>query len=164
MWCGTLMPMSYAFVERSDGIIEIQMPGATSLLVEGLNDSVSSRAPRGVVRGGLSTYWIDRADAAVRKAVEYGITEPFAAGNATYLQIDGENVVAAYEWDSTGVDGERMPIGEFLALLAEWRAKVIAAGGVSPPDAALLADEPIRSGWDRDDPGRPTPLQAGSTP
>ena len=148
MWCGTLMPMSYAFVERSDGIIEIQMPGATSLLVEGLNDSVSSRAPRGVVRGGLSTYWIDRADAAVRKAVEYGITEPFAAGNATYLQIDGE----------------RMPIGEFLALLAEWRAKVIAAGGVSPPDAALLADEPIRSGWDRDDPGRPTPLQAGSTP
>lgn len=34
-----------------------------------------------------------------------------------------------------------MPVEEFLALLHEWRTKIIRAGGVSAEDAAQLIEE-----------------------
>lgn len=140
--------MSFRFTVRGDGIIEAHVASGDSLLAQALNDAVSSRAPRGAASQGLSTYWIDRTEQALRGAIADGLDEPFASGNATYLRLDGDRVVAAYDFDPDEEGGESLPLDEFVSLLNEWRHLVIDAGGASGQAAALMSEEraPYRLG------------------
>ncbi len=115
--------MTFRFTVRPDGIIEAHVGSDESLLDHALNDAVSSRAPRGAASQGLSTYWIDRTEQALRRAIADGLDEPFASGNATYLRLDGDRVVAAYDFDPEEQEGESLPLDEFLSILTEWRRR-----------------------------------------
>ncbi|MBW3649583.1 MAG: hypothetical protein KY458_03355 [Actinobacteria bacterium] len=133
--------MEPRFELRSDGIVDCLLDGR-SLLNEALADAVSSRAPRGALHPGLSTYWIDRTEEAVRRAVQHRLQEPFATGNVTYLSLKGDLVVAAYDFDGEDGQTESIPVDEFVHILTLWRQEVVGAGGVSGDDAAALQDEP----------------------
>jgi hypothetical protein len=107
---------------------------------EALNDAVTSRAPRGAVLQGLSTYWIDRTEEKLRTAREQRLTTPFASGNAWYLRLEGDSVIAASDYDEPReVHTESMPVEEFERLLVAWRNHVIAAGGASGSEAAAIS-------------------------
>lgn len=129
--------MNLTFSVRTDGIIDVSLGDEWRLFNQALEDSVSSRAPRGAHRPGLSTYWIDRTEAAVQAAAAEGSTDPFASGNVTFLRLNGDAVVAAFDFDPEGGDVEEIPLEDFLALLKEWRKRVIDAGGTHGVDAQL---------------------------
>jgi hypothetical protein len=133
--------VNFAFTVRGDGIIEAHAGSGDGLLDHARNDALSSRAPRGASSEGLSTYWIDRTEEALRRAIAEGHEKPFASGNATYLRLDGDHVVAAYDFDPDEREGELLPLGEFLSLLNEWRRRVVEAGGVSGQAAARMSEE-----------------------
>jgi hypothetical protein len=128
------------FVVRPDGIIEAHVEPRGGLLDEALNEAVSSRAPRGAVRQGLSTDWIDRTEALARRNAENGVSDPFASGNVTYLRLDGNRVVAGYDFDPDEENADTLMLEEFLNLLAEWRERVKEAGGASGPEAAEMVE------------------------
>lgn len=128
------------FTTRPDGIIEVHAGPGLSFFNEALNDAVSSRAPRGALRPGLSTYWIDKTEEGVRAAVADGSDTPFASGNATYLRLDHDRIVAAFDFDPEEEDTESLSVDDFLAVLAEWRQRVIDAGGASGPEAHEIGD------------------------
>src|SRR4051812_12233549 len=107
---------------------------------DALNDAVSSRAPRGAIHPGLSTYWIDRAEQSVRRAAEERSAEPFASGNVWFFRLEGDQVVAAYDFDPEA-NADTLTLDDVLTLLAEWRTAVISAGGVSGEAAAALSPE-----------------------
>jgi hypothetical protein len=132
--------VNFAFTVRGDGIIEAHAGSGDGLLDHARNDALSSRAPRGASSEGLSTYWIDRTEEALRRAIAEGHEKPFASGNATYLRLDGDHVVAAYDFDPDEREGESLPLGEFLSLLNEWRRRVVEAGGVSGQAAARMSE------------------------
>ena len=140
---GSLRSVDVVFTERADGIIDASVSPELGLFSEALVDSVSSRAPRGARHAGLSTYWIDRTEDAARNAAATGDAQPFAAGNATYLRLEGEMVVANWEWDFDDESGSQaLPLNEFLEILAAWRRRVIDSGGVHGSDAALIDRDP----------------------
>jgi hypothetical protein len=89
------------FTDRPDGIIDAAIGPELGLFNEALIDAVSSRAPRGARHAGLSTYWIDRTEDAARRAAANGDREPFASGNATYLRLDGQTVIANWVFGPT---------------------------------------------------------------
>jgi hypothetical protein len=123
--------MDLSFTHLPDGVIEISVGRSDGLFTMAMNDSVSSRAPRGSATPGLSTYWIDRVEAAAQSAREHRSAEPFASGNVTYLRLDGDEVIAAFDFDPAEIDAESMPLESFLRALREWRGRVIEAGGAS---------------------------------
>ena len=125
------------FSRRPDGIIDAAVGPNLDLFSHALVDAVSSRAPRGAVWQGLSTYWIDRAEEGVRLAAQEGDVKPFAAGNITCLRVEGDRVLANLDFDSEDDEADSMPISEFLNLLTEWRQQVVEAGGAHGPAAAL---------------------------
>jgi hypothetical protein len=137
--------VNFAFTVRGDGIIEARTGSGDGVLDHALNDAVSSRAPRGAFFPGPSTYWIDRTAKALRRAIAEGHEKPFASGNATYLRLDGDRVVAGYDFDPDEREGESLPLVEFLRLLNEWRRRVIEGGGVSGQAAARMSEEPMAS-------------------
>jgi hypothetical protein len=96
------------------------------------------------LRPGLSTYWIDRADEGVRRASSGALTEPFASGNVTYLRLQGDEVVAAFDFDPDEGEADSIPLDDFLALLREWRRRVVDAGGASGVEAQQLTPETHR--------------------
>jgi hypothetical protein len=135
------------FSSRPDGIIDAFLAPGHEMFNRALADAVSSRAPSGASRPGLSTYWIDQVEERVRQAAIDGETEPFATGNVTILRLDGPNVVAAFDFDPDGDDTDAVPVVDFLALLSQWRQRVVAAGGVSGTEAQLVdGPEPIPMG------------------
>lgn len=127
--------MDVEFVTRADGIIEARVSDNHGLLNHALEDSVSSRAPRGAPTGGLSTYWIDRAAEGVRAAMESASTAPFLSGNVTYLRLECDRVVAGYDFDPDEEDADSIDVQDFLSLLARWRRVVTEAGGASGSEA-----------------------------
>jgi hypothetical protein len=132
--------MEWGFEVRADGIIEMHVDPAHGAMDEALNDAVTSRAPRGAVRQGLSTYWIDRTEERLLRARHQGLAAPFASGDAWYLRLEGDTVVAASDYDEPREGhSETMPLEKFLDLLAAWRDRVIGAGGVSGSEAARIA-------------------------
>lgn len=128
------------FTVRSDGIIEIEAGLPGGVLDAALNDAVTSRAPVGARHPGLSTYWIDRTDRALTLAINSGVSEPFASGNATYLRAEDGLVIAAFDFDPDESGTESVAVDAFRQLLADWRQRVTDAGGVTGQDAADLAD------------------------
>ena len=135
------MRVTFRFTDRPDGIIEIEADAPDQQFAHALNDAVSSRAPRGAVHQGLSTYWIDRTEAAARQAAASGQTAPFASGNVAYLRLQGNDVIAGYDFDEDQGVVSSMPGEDFLTLLNDWRERVIAAGGTSGIAAALLEEQ-----------------------
>jgi hypothetical protein len=100
------------FTARGDGTIDAHCDPVNGVFDEALKDAIGSRAPRGARHKGLSTYWIDLAQSMLKLAVDDGSTEPFASGNVTYLRVDGDRVLAAYEFDAPGEYEESMPVVE----------------------------------------------------
>jgi hypothetical protein len=68
------------FTVQHDGMIEAHVGSDGGLVTLALNDAVGSRAPRGAVHQGLSTFWIDRAESGVRLAIDQRRTEPSPMG------------------------------------------------------------------------------------
>ena len=127
--------MEVRFTQRPDSIIDASIGPDHELFNHALQDAVSSRAPRGAPRPGLSTYWIDQADQYARQAAADGSNRPFASGNATYLKVEGDRVVAGYDFDDEEAEGDSIPLQDFLNLLADWRQTVVDAGGATGTDA-----------------------------
>lgn len=92
---GQDVPVSIRFSMRDDGTIEAHCGLPDGLFDQALNDAVSSRAPRGAVHHGLSTYWIDRAKSALRLALDETRTLPLASGNATSLRLEDDRIVSS---------------------------------------------------------------------
>lgn len=123
--------MDLSFTHLPDGIIEIVVGRSDGLFTMAMNDSVSSRTPRGSSTPELSTYWIDRVEAAAQSARERRSADPFASGNVTYLRLAGDAVIAAFDFDAEEIEAESMPLESFLRALREWRGRLIEAGGAS---------------------------------
>jgi hypothetical protein len=126
------------FAQRLDGIIEAALGEDLPTFSHALNDAVSSRAPRGAVHAGLSTYWIDRVDRDARAAIAAGSSAPFASGNVTVLYVIEDRVHASLEFDDLGSEAESVTVDDFFHILDEWRQRVIDSGGVHGDKAALL--------------------------
>ncbi len=121
--------MKFVFSRQADGMIDAAIEPDSPVLNHALQDSVSSRAPRGAIRPGLSAYWIERTAERGRHAEANRSTEPFATGNVTYLRLEGNQVIAGYDFDTEEDDAESMPLSAFHQLLQQWRDAVIEAGG-----------------------------------
>lgn len=118
--------MEVQFSTREDGQVDASLGPDWPLFNHALGDSVSSLPPRGEPGNAPSTYWVDVAATGARRAAERGDGNPFTWGNITTLHVEGDDVVARYDYDEEG-DGERVPLNEFLELLEEWRERVLAS-------------------------------------
>jgi hypothetical protein len=123
--------MEFIFSTRDDGQVDARLGPEWPLFSEALGDSISSLPPRGAAGNGPSTYWIDIAEHGARRAAQSGDVAPFTWGNSTLLRVQSGNVVAAYDCAEENEPGEAIPLDEFLALLAEWRKRVIASASTS---------------------------------
>jgi hypothetical protein len=124
--------VEYDFERTSDGLVKVVLKDDLPLLRHALEDSIDSRPPRGAPQDGPSTYWIDNALRDLRARQADASTEPFASGNVTYLYARGESVEARYDFDSPDSNSvDRVAVSEFIALLTEWRQRVLAES----PDA-----------------------------
>jgi hypothetical protein len=69
----------------------------------------------------------------------------------TLLRVRSGNVVASYDFSGENEPGEAIPLDEFLALLAQWRRRVI-AGALSStaalPDTYRRNPLPVDEGTD----------------
>lgn len=132
------MHMAHRFTLRADGIIEVDPDSLPGFFGVALNDAVTSRAPRGARNPGLSTYWIDLTEVAAQDAFRQRSDGQIAAGNVWSLQLRGDQVLTRYDFEPAGASAVSMPLDDLLAVLAAWRDAVIASGGVSGGDAALV--------------------------
>jgi hypothetical protein len=75
---------------------------------------------------------VNVADSGARRAAETGDERPFASGNITLLRVEDGDVVAALDFDDDLT--ERLPLVDFLDLLAEWRVRIVeSAASASAP-------------------------------
>lgn len=119
--------MQYEFKRTPEGLVEVVLSDDLPLMRHALEDSLGSRPPRGAPQDGPSTYWIDRALTGLRSRLEDRSEEPFASGNVTYLQLRAGLVEARYDFDPADSESvDRVPAGELVGLLAEWREHVLA--------------------------------------
>ena len=131
--------MRYQFNRTDDGSIDVTLEDDLPLLREALVDSLGTRPPRGAPQDGPSTYWLDNAITQLRERMDSGNPEPFASGNATYLQLQGGRVEVRYDFDPVDSDiVDTVDASDLLDLLAEWRLLVLEAS----PDAALRMPPP----------------------
>ena len=134
--------MRYSFDLTDAGFVTVSLDEDLPVLSDALEDSLGTRPPRGAPQDGPSTYWLDGAIAHLRERVESGNAEPFASGNATYLQLRQGRVEARYDYDPPDSDiVSTVAASEFLALLVEWRQRVVevssdADGRMPPPSVA----------------------------
>ena len=119
--------MQVDFSVREDGQIDAELAGDWPVFNEALSDSISSLPPRGEPGRGPSTYWIDVAAQGARLASERGDERPFTWGNSTRLRVKGGRVLASFDYDDPSDDDEAIGLKDFLALLAAWRERVVAA-------------------------------------
>lgn len=121
------------FSERDDGQIDAHLPEEWRVFNEALGDSISTLPPRGEPGPSPSTYWIDKALSGAELALEHGTLTPFTWGNITYLRLnEGREVVAGFDFDPDEDEAEVMPVSDFVALLQEWRSRVVAARALVP--------------------------------
>jgi hypothetical protein len=119
--------VDYDFTVTNEGLVDVTVDENLPLLSEALKDSIGTRPPRGAPQDGPSTYWIDHAVTYLEARMEDGGREPFASGNATYLQLRNGAVEARYEFDAEEDEIlDAVPAFEFLALLRAWRERVLA--------------------------------------
>ncbi len=128
--------MDVRFSRRTDGQVDATLGDGWMVFNEALADAVSSLPPRGERGVGPSTYWIDLSEAQARRSATEGELAPFVSGNITYLRVQGDLVIAAYDFDPEESEAESMPLSVFLGILGQWRTEVLAsrhgAGEVLP--------------------------------
>ena len=112
------------FSTRPDGVIDIDLGPEWRPFTETLMDAVTTRAPRGSVEGNPSTYWLDRAAAAI-DADERDTGKPFLEGNATELLRSGDEVVARSQYEL--FDDQSMSVEQFRGIVRAWRDRVEAS-------------------------------------
>jgi hypothetical protein len=112
------------FSLRDDGQVDAHLGEAWRIFQDALDDSISSLPPRGALGNGPSTYWVDRAEEGARNAQRDGNERPFTSGNITLLRVVGDDVVATYDF-SEDEPSQAMPLDDFLAVLDEWRSRII---------------------------------------
>ena len=127
--------LDVTFSVRDDGQVDALIGPELPVFQEALNDSVSSLPPRGAPGNGPSTYWIDHAENGVLSAQRTGDGRPFTWGNTTVLRLQGDTVVASYDYAEPDEPGDEVPLADFLALLAEWRIQVM--------ECASIAKQPL---------------------
>jgi hypothetical protein len=125
--------MRYEFNRTPKGLVEIDLRDDNlPVMRHALEDSLGSRPPRGATQDGPSTYWIDNALTGLLARLEDGSDQPFASGNATYLQVVAGQVEARYDFDPEDSESvDRVPAKDFVAQLTAWRERVL----VESPEA-----------------------------
>jgi len=88
---------SIRFEATDESLVRVVLTDEVPIPNEALEDSIGSRPPRGAPQAGPSTFWLNRALQGVRARIADAGDEPFASGNATYLQVRGRNVEARYD-------------------------------------------------------------------
>ncbi|GAA4822901.1 hypothetical protein ACFQ0K_16395 [Nocardioides caeni] len=116
--------MERLFTVREDGQVDAQLPSAGPLFNEALDDSISSLPPRGARGSGPSTYWVDVALKGLRQAELNNDERPFTYGNITLLRLVGDKVEARYDFADDDEEGDFVDVGDFVALLEEWGARI----------------------------------------
>ena len=120
--------MRYQFARTAEGFVGVTLDDGLPLMREALHDSVGVWPPTGLPQDGPSTYWIDVSLRGLRARLEDGSAEPFASGNITYLQLREGHVEARYDYDDVDSDCvDRVPADSFLAMLEEWRQRLLDA-------------------------------------
>jgi hypothetical protein len=127
--------VEYRFSTRADGQVDAAVAGDHAVLNDALADSISSLPPRGASGDGPSTYWIEVAREGVLTAHASASQVPFIWGNTTLFRVRGDEVEARYDYDDEGTPGETIALADFVALLDEWRARVL--------DSAKTATAPL---------------------
>lgn len=134
--------MRYQFHRTDDGSVGLTLNDDLPVLLDAVEDSLGTRPPRGAPQDGPSTYWLDEAIKHLRERMESGSPEPFASGNATYLQLRGGQAEARYDFDPIDSDiVDTVDAADLLGLLIEWRQLVLdaspgAARNMPPPRPA----------------------------
>jgi hypothetical protein len=94
-------------------------------LRDALSDSVGSLSPVGVAPS-LSTYWIDRALAALASSAP--AESIVASGNAWSLIRNGDRVVVQFDYADEGEEpADAIPVDELSAGLRAYRDEVVKA-------------------------------------
>jgi hypothetical protein len=131
------------------GFVNVTLDEELPVLSDALEDSLGTRPPRAAPQDGPSTYWLDNGIARLRERMESGTAEPFASGNATYLQLQEGLVEARYDYDPPDSDViSAVAADEFLALLVEWRRRVVevspdAVRRMPPPSVGRPMPRPV---------------------
>lgn len=127
---GRRVCVRFGFVVSGEGFVDVVLGDDLPILADALRDSLGTRPPRGARQDGPSTYWLDSALMRLRARLEDSGVQPFASGNATYLQLRNGAVEARYDYDEVDSDlVNTVAPEEMLGLLETWRAEVLA---VSP--------------------------------
>jgi hypothetical protein len=108
------------YFRSPDGAVYVRLGTGWRGFNELFSDAITPLPPIGSDETSLSTYWIDRA---IRRC-EDGADGPIQGGNAASLLLRGSRVVATSDYEL--FDDESMPVAEFLDILRQWRAEVIA--------------------------------------
>jgi hypothetical protein len=137
--------VNVTFSVREDLQVDAHLSPDWPIFDHALGDSISSLPPRGAPGNGPSTFWIDEAERGARQAHRTGDTRPFLWGNITALRVVGDSVIAKFDFDEEEEPGEAMPLDDFLALLAEWRSRVlVSATSATEPLPETYRRNPIR--------------------
>ena len=117
------------FTHRDDGVIDIHLWGDWGPVEETLQDSVTTRAPRGGDGVNPSTFWIDRVLAAIDREPDGAIV---ASGNMTDLVLEADVLVAHSHYEL--FNDQRVGRAELVALLRRWRVVVLDTLETRPRD------------------------------
>ena len=111
---------------RDDGTIDARLGPEWPIFNEALADTVSSVPPRGSSERHLSTYWIDNTLRRLRSMRQERTIGQIASGNAYSLILDGDHVVAVFDYGDED-SRERLAVDEVIELLIGWREAVSVA-------------------------------------
>ena len=110
---------------RDDGTVDARLGSEWPIFNQALADSISSVPPRGSPERHLSTFWIDSTLGRLRSMREGQTLGPIASGNAYSLILDGDDVVASFDYGDED-DQERLAVDDVIELLTGWREAVVA--------------------------------------
>jgi hypothetical protein len=117
--------MTWSFDVEPDGLVRPDPGDDRPGLKEALNDGVESLSPVGTAPA-LSTYWIDRALAALQAPASPGSV--ISSGNAWSLVRDGDDVLVRFDYGAEGEEATAtVPVDELAAGLTEYRHAVLQA-------------------------------------
>ena len=116
--------MTRSFDIEPSGLVRPNPGDDRPALRDALWDGVASLSPAGVAPS-VSTYWIDRALAALASSAPR--ESVVASGNAWSLLRNGDRVVVQFDADEGDEPADTIPVDELSAELTAYRDAVVQA-------------------------------------